>query len=59
MASVGVSASALGLPLAASASFQSGCAPSEAPSHAYFGASGQRPVIGPNASSPLMTFTTL
>ena len=24
----------------------------------YFGASGQRPVIGPKASSPLMTLTT-
>ena len=27
--------------------------------HAYFGASGQAPVIGPNASSPGMTFNTL
>jgi hypothetical protein len=25
----------------------------------YFGASGQRPVIGPKASSPLMTLTIL
>jgi hypothetical protein len=25
----------------------------------YFGASAQRPVIGPKASSPLMTFMTL
>jgi hypothetical protein len=25
----------------------------------YFGASGQSPEIGPNASAPLMTFTTL
>ena len=36
-----------------------GCAADAGAAHGYLGASGHRPVIGPNASSPVISLTTL